>query len=92
MSVKESSLKNLKPNKSHWNNSETCTIRIPQILKEDILKYAKKLDNKDLDERSYFSNDTIDKLGIIVSKVKAKEKGYKNNSASQLIRDLLNLM
>lgn len=87
MTIKESSLKNLKPNKSHWNNSETVTIRIPKILKDKVIEYAKKLDNKNeslLDKHSTVTQE----LKILLEKINSKEKGYKNNSASRLINEL----
>lgn len=28
-----------------WNNSPTCTVRIPQIFKNQIIEYAKALDS-----------------------------------------------
>lgn len=92
MNIKKNSLKNLKPNKSHWNNSETCVIRVPKILREDILKYAKQIDSKNNTVNRNNSTVTIDTLRDITLKIKAKEKGYKSNSASQLIKDLLVLI
>lgn len=87
MKIKESSLKNLKPNKSHWNNRETTTIRIPKIFKQQLIKYAKKLDNQ---KESLMINDSTvtQELKDILEKIDNKEKGYKSNSASKLINDL----
>lgn len=87
MKVKESSLKNLKPNKSHWNNPETTTIRIPKIFKNQLIKYAKNLDNKKKTLRTNNSAVTQE-LENILEKINNKEKGYKSNSASKLINDL----
>lgn len=92
MTVKESSLKNLKHNKSHWRNSETCVIRVPKQLKSEILQYAKQIDKKDNENNNNKSTVTVDTLKIIINKVKQKEKGYKSNSASRLIKDLLELI
>ncbi|MBN4003295.1 dynamin family protein [Nostoc sp. LPT] len=32
-----------------WNNKQTCTIRIPEVFKSDILNYAKELDEGNLE-------------------------------------------
>ena len=91
MSVKESSLRNLKPNKSHWNHSETITIRVPKVLRNKILKIAKKLDKNE--SVNIKNNSTVShELNSIIDKIKNKEKGYKNNSASKLIKDLLEIV
>lgn len=87
MKVKESSLKNLKPNKSHWNNSETVTIRIPKVLKDKVIEYAKELDNENKSLLDKYSTVTQE-LKNILEKINSKEKGYRNNSASRLINEL----
>lgn len=86
MRVKRNSLKNLKHNHSPYNHKETCVIRVPKIFKEQIKEYASFLDSGE-SEKSTVTHD----LEIILQKVKNKEKGYKSNSASRLIKDLLSL-
>ena len=92
MKIKESSLRNLKPNKSHWKNSETCVIRVPKQLKDEILDYAKRIDAQADYIKTKKSTVTLDQLESIIEKIKNKDKGYKSNSASQLIKDLLRLI
>ncbi|BAQ66467.1 hypothetical protein [Geminocystis sp. NIES-3709] len=84
------SLKALIPNKSKWNNSETVIIRVPKILKNEILNYAKKLDNNHVNN-DYNSTVTLE-LKKILAKINAKEKGYKSNGSGQLIADLRELI
>lgn len=87
MSINSNSLNNLKSNYSKWNNSDTVAVRIPQVLKDQILTYARELDNGKVS----LSGNLQDEILTIISKIENKEKGYKSNSASHLIRDLLNL-
>lgn len=90
--VTKKSLKNLKPIYSRWKNSKTVAIRVPEILKEKILEYARKVD-ADFDyKESNNSNVQKEKIEKILSKIEAKEKGYKTNSAGQLIKDLRGLI
>ena len=85
--VSINSLRQLKPNKSHWNNSETITVRIPKIFKDDILNYAKKLDNKVISLNQVNSTVTIDKVKSILTRIENQESGYKTVS-KQIITDL----
>ncbi|WP_324282567.1 hypothetical protein VKI21_11360 [Cyanobacterium aponinum UTEX 3222] len=80
-------LNNLTPFKSKWKNTPTKLIRIPEILESKILAYAHSLDNNQNADNSLV---TV-KLKEIIVKIDNKEKGYKNNSASQLIKDLKEL-
>ena len=99
--INQKSLENLQPIHSKWLNDKTTTIRIPAVLKDDVLAFAKDIDHKYNEERiikSYKSDATIDmssllaRLKIIVEKIETGQKGYKSNSASQLIKDLKNLV
>lgn len=79
---------NLKPFKSKWQNKPTKLIRIPEILEGEILAYAYQLDNGINPSQSLVT----EKLREICNKIDSKEKGYKSNSASQLIRDIHQLI
>jgi len=92
MKKNQNSLNNLKPNRSPWNNSETVAIRIPKVFKEQVLLYTRQLDSGKLTEKTDTQNDQFrQNLTEIMVKVDAKEKGYKTNSAGQLIKDLKEL-
>lgn len=84
MAINTTSLKNLNHNKSHWNNSQTCVIRVPEKFKHEIIEYAKKLDNNYKNDES-ITNDLIKDLLL---KIDRKEKGYLSNSAGKLIKDI----
>lgn len=79
---------NLKPFKSKWQNTPTKLIRIPEILEGEILAYAYQLDI------GIISNESLvtEKLKEISIKIDNKAKGYKSNSASQLIKDIQELI
>ena len=78
----------LRPAKSTWNSGKTKTIRVPVVLAERILEYARALDDGgDLP----FTDNSGDAIATIIAKVKAKEKGYTANSASALIKALKEL-
>lgn len=81
-------LENLTPFKSKWQNKPTKLIRVPEILEGQILAYAYQLDNGINLNQSLVT----DKIKQICKKIENKEKGYKNNSASQLIRDIQQLI
>ena len=78
---------NLTPYKSKWKNGKTKLIRVPEVLAEQILDLAHQLDDNINNVKNYESLVT-EKLKIIIDKINNKEKGYKSNSASALIRDL----
>jgi NMD protein affecting ribosome stability and mRNA decay len=80
------SLENLNPNYSKWNNKTTVTIRIPEILKPDILDYAHKLDKSTV---TVDNNSIEDRLRAILAKIDSN--GYKRNSAGKLLSDLSDL-
>lgn len=80
-------LDNLKPFKSKWQNKPTKLIRIPEILEGAILAYAYQLDNGINPNQSLVT----EKLREICIKIDSKEKGYKSNSATQLIKDIQQL-
>jgi hypothetical protein len=90
--ISPNSLKQLSPNKSHWNYPRTITLRIPENIKDKVLDYAKKLDNESLDSNPYNSTVTLEELRLILSKINNKESGYKANSASKLISELKQLL
>ena len=81
-------IENLKPFKSNWKNQPTKLIRIPENLADKILDYAHKLDN-DINPNHSLVTEKIKELSI---KINTKEKGYKSNSASQLIKDIQQLI
>lgn len=85
------SLKQLKPNKSSWNYSKTVAIRVPENIKDDIINYARDLDNKSFNINNNKSTVQLMKIEFLLSKIKSKESGYKSNSASKLIADLKQL-
>lgn len=81
-------VQNLTPFKSKWKNHPTKLIRVPEILESQILAYAYQLDNAINPSESLV---TV-KLKEIAIKINDKEKGYKSNSASQLIKDIQQLI
>ena len=84
------SIKQLKPNYSKWSNPKTCTIRIPENLKNQVLEYAHKLDQS---QTNIQLNPTVTQdLINVLAKIESKEKGYKSNSAGQLIKDIKNII
>jgi len=92
MKKNQNSLNNLKPNRSPWNNSETVAIRIPKLFKDQVLLYTRQLDSGEQTEKTDSQNGQLKQsLSEIMVKVEAKEKGYKTNSAGQLIKDLKGL-
>ena len=92
MKRNQNSLNNLKPNRSPWNNSETVAIRVPKVFKEQVLLYTRQIDSGEPIEKTDSQNGQLrQSLTEIMVKVDAKEKGYKTNSAGQLIKDLKEL-
>lgn len=91
MNINPESLRNLKKFIPKWKHGKTRTIRVPIALADQILDYAQKLDNG-IEQKSFDTDNTKESLIEIVAKVEAKEKGYKSNSATQLIRDLKKLV
>ena len=75
--------------KPTWVHGTTKTIRVPIVLADQILEYARILDN---DEAIAPSPDNLSNpIAAIVAKVNQKLPGYRANSASQLIKDLKTL-
>ena len=62
--------------KPKWNNP-TKTIRVPENFADELLAIARQ-----------FDNGSCQTLTEILKKIENKEKGYRINSASQLIKDL----
>ncbi len=62
--------------KQKWNNP-TKTIRVPENFADELLAIARQ-----------FDNGSCQTLTEILKKIENKEKGYRINSASQLIKDL----
>ena len=89
MTIHPDSLKNIEPHKfkSKWNNGKTRTIRVPVRLADQVLDYAHQLDEGEVKNPLL-----LDKLTEIMNKIKNKEKGYKSNSAGQLLKDLKTLI
>lgn len=80
------SRKNLRPNfKPKWKNRTTKLVRVPVVLEEEILGYAHQLDDG---KTSIVTTEIVELLKGIISKIENKEKGYKANSAAQLIKAL----
>ncbi len=90
MKINKVSLSNLKPNRSRWNNPETIAVRVPKMFKQEVLDYAKQLDNNQVaNQVSNKENSTVHKeLKEILTKIENKEKGYKGNCATALIKEL----
>lgn len=74
--------------KSFWNNHPTKLIRVPEILADQVINYARQLDN----QNNLNNNHVTGKLKAIVEKIENQEKGYKSNSATALIKDVKNIM
>lgn len=92
MTLNPNSLSNLKKYQPKWRHGKTRTIRVPIALAGEILDYAKKRDQGISEQNSLDTENIKDFLIEILAKVEAKEKGYKSNSATQLIRDLRTLI
>lgn len=90
--INPNSLRQLKPNKSPWNYSKTVAIRVPENIRNDVINYARDLDNKSFNNNSSISTVQLIKIKSILSKIESKESGYKSNSASKLITDLKQLI
>jgi hypothetical protein len=73
---------------SFWNNQPTKLIRVPENLADQIINYARQLDN----QNNFNNNHVTGKLKAIVEKIENQEKGYKSNSATALIKNLKKLM
>ncbi len=58
-------------------NNPTKTIRVPENFADELLAIARQ-----------FDNGSCQTLTEILKKIENKEKGYRINSASQLIKDL----
>lgn len=88
------SLANLKRGfKPKWNDTNTKLIRIPVALEKQVLDYAHQLDDGVTHPpHSIVISDLQEQLMKLMEKINDKEKGYKSNSASQLIKDLKDLL
>lgn len=86
--INPNSLRQLKPNRSPWNYPKTVAIRVPENIRNDVINYAKDLDNKLFNNNSSICTVQLIKIESILSKIERKESGYKANSASKLIADL----
>lgn len=84
MSRKKNNTENLIPYKSKWKNGKTKLIRVPEVLADKILVLAHQLDDGIILTKSHVTEN----LNLLIDKINRKEKGYKSNSASALIRDL----
>ncbi|WP_069790973.1 hypothetical protein A5482_015290 (plasmid) [Cyanobacterium sp. IPPAS B-1200] len=84
------SLANLKPGfKSKWKDTNTKLIRIPAAFEKQVLDYAHELDDGvNTSSDSIVSSDLREQLMKLMVKINDMEKGYKSNSASQLVKDL----
>lgn len=89
--INPNSLRQLKPNKSTWNYPKTVAIRVPENIRDDVINYAKDLDNKSFNNNNSISTVQLIKIELLLTKIKNKESGYKSNSASKLIADLKQL-
>lgn len=81
--------KNLKKFKPKWHHGETRTIRVPVVLAEEVLELAHQLDRGEM--QTVTDGEAVrlkEALKEVIAKVEAGEKGYKNNSAGQLIKSL----
>ena len=84
MNYNPKSKENLKMYQSKWNNGKTRTIRVPVALADQVLDYARQLDNNSLDTSD--NSSLITAITEIVTKIDNKEKGYKSNGSGQLIK------
>ena len=86
-------LDNLKKFKPTWQHGKTRTIRVPVALADKVLSYARTLDSGNVTS-SRDTNDSLlaGKLSELLTKVDCKERGYKPNSSSRLIKDLRDLL
>ena len=88
MSEQKYNTENLTPYKSKWKNGKTKLIRVPESLADKILILAHQLD----DGNNLQSSLVTERLKSIIAKINRKEKGYKSNSSSALIKELKELL
>lgn len=94
--VKQESINNLKPIYSTWNNGKTVSIRVPIVIKDTVIRYARYIDKnttnvKELDNE----NDKIIELYEYLKSIKellGKENGYINKNSGRLIRELKDII
>jgi hypothetical protein len=87
----------LKPYKPTWNSGQTRTIRVPIALADQILAYARQLDDtlvsSDINIKANADGeDVYDRIEELLVKVDNKESGYKSNAATRLIKELRALL
>ncbi|WP_083260454.1 hypothetical protein A5482_014765 (plasmid) [Cyanobacterium sp. IPPAS B-1200] len=85
-------MKNLTPFSGKWNHSPTRTIRVPVVLADEVLNYARKLDRERIEKKPHDTVMLKDSLLNIIEKINKKEIGYKVNNAEQLIEDIKALL
>ncbi|GAX46262.1 hypothetical protein NIES4075_72830 [Tolypothrix sp. NIES-4075] len=61
-------------------------------LKKEPTKVVRVPESLDIQQLLQFKIDIADKLEVLAEKIRNKEKGYQPNSASGLIRDLMQLL
>ena len=90
--VNSKSLRNLTPftreSTAKWKHSGTTVIRVPECLKHDILTYAHLLDQGS----ESISLNLLESIKLILDEKIGKVKGYQRNNATQLIRELRELI
>ncbi|MBF2056265.1 MAG: hypothetical protein IGQ45_03380 [Cyanobacterium sp. T60_A2020_053] len=85
-------VENLTPFKSKWNSSPTKLVRIPVALEDQILAFAHDLDSGNIQSDKINNSLVTERLKQLIIKIENKETGYKNNGASQLIKELRALL
>lgn len=78
--------------KPKWNNLPTTAIRIPEVFAEDLITFARQWDNNKPLEYLSVNSELRIKIKALIQKVNAKERGYKPNGASALIKELTLLL
>lgn len=73
-----------------WKNQPSIAIRIPQVFAERLKSLARKWDVQE-DTEDLTDSELVEKIKVIIAKIENQEKGYRNNSASQLIKEVKSL-
>lgn len=84
------SLENILPtNGSKWINKETTSIRIPTVLKDDIINYALHIDKDGIEYHKLL--ELYNYLKSIENDL-GESKGYNSKNSGKLIRELKDLI
>lgn len=79
-----------RPNK--WNNTPTTAIRVPEVLVNQIMVYAHKLDDGTVQNQTDVSEKLLKLITDWQAKIKDKELQPRWNNVSKLLTELQSLL